>query len=328
MSALEVRDLVVRYNDGAAALRGVTLTVERGRTLAVVGPSGAGKSTLLRVIAGLVQPTSGDVLLDGSSLGARSPQQRRTALVFQDDALFPTMTIRANLAFALRRRREGARELEDLARALEIDRHLERRPAELSGGERQRVAIARALLSNPATLLLDEPLAHLDPELRGRVRDEVVGLRERFLGPVVYVTHDHAEALSIGDDVAVLIDGNVEDAGEPERVYNAPQTVRSAAFLGDRPMNLFDASVLDPNDRAIAGIRPEFVAVGSQGLPGVVTRRELTGADVYLHVTTAAGVLLARVPSIGAAQVDERVALMFPQHHLRRFDRESGRAIA
>jgi ABC-type sugar transport system ATPase subunit len=327
LATLEIRNLVVRYDDGHAALDGVSVSVDRGRTLAVIGPSGAGKSTLLRAIAGLIEPQSGEIALDGRSLRGLTPQRRRTALVFQDEALFATMSVRANLSFALRERRNGEQRVEELARALDIERHLDRRPADLSGGERQRVSIARALLSDPAALLLDEPLAHLDPELRGRVRDEVFGVRERFAGPVIYVTHDHAEALAIGDDVIVLIDGNVEDAGEPERVYDAPQTVRAAAFLGERPMNLFDAAILDPNDRTVFGIRPEFIVLAAQGVSGVIRRRELTGADVYLHVETACGVLLVRVRATSDERVGDRVALAFPSEHVRRFDRASGMAI-
>jgi ABC-type sugar transport system ATPase subunit len=328
VGALAVADLVVRYHDGPAALRGVSLSVEPERILAVVGPSGAGKSTLLRAIAGLIDAASGDITFDGRSLLGLAPQRRRTAIVFQDDALFPTMSVRANLAFALRQPAGGSQRIEVLARALAIDRHLDRRPTELSGGERQRVSIARALLSDPDVLLLDEPLAHLDPELRGRVRDEIVGLRERFSGPVIYVTHDHAEALSIGDDLVVLFDGIVEDAGEPERVYDAPKTLRTAAFLGDRPMNLIDASILDANDRAVLGIRPERVALGAIGVDGIVARREVTGADAYLHVETRCGLVLARVDAHSSLREGDRVSIGFPPEHVRRFDRETGRALA
>ena len=160
---------------------------------------------------------------------------------------------------------------------------LDRRPRELSGGERQRASMARALLSDPLALLMDEPLAHLDPALRRTVRDEVVGLRERFPGPIVYVTHDHAEAMSVGDQLAVLIDGRIEDAGDPAGVYDSPRTIGVARFLGDRPMNVLDG---DP----LLGIRPEHVRVVADAeLRGHVTRREPTGADAYVVVETPRG---------------------------------------
>lgn len=327
MNGLVVRDLVVRYDDGTRALRGVSLNAAPARTLAVIGPSGAGKTTLLRAVAGLLEPASGEIRLNGRSLLGVAARSRRTALVFQDDALFRTMSVRANLEFALRERREGHRRVEDLASALDVARHLDRRPAELSGGERQRVAIARALLSDPDALLMDEPLAHVDPELRGRVREEVMRVRDRFAGPIVYVTHDHVEALAVADELVVLVDGNVEDAGEPERVYDAPRTVRTAAFLGERPMNLFDAAALDSNDRTIFGIRPEHVRLAADGFEGDVLRREATGADAYLHVKTRAGIVLARVPAADPVRAGERVHLAFPQSYVRRFDRDTGYSI-
>ncbi|MGA8386015.1 MAG: ABC transporter ATP-binding protein, partial [Candidatus Cybelea sp.] len=219
------------------ALDCVSLEVSRGTTLAIVGPSGAGKTTLLRVIAGLLRASSGDVRMDGTSIAALAPQERRAALVFQDDALFDNMTVRENLRFALRRN-GGAPEVRvtELASSLHVAERLERRPRQLSGGERQRASIARALLSEPSVLLLDEPLAHLDPSLRRSVRDEIIGVRQRFAGPVLYVTHDHVDAMSVGDRLAVLIDGRLEDIGEPQRVYDAPRTLAVARFLGERPM--------------------------------------------------------------------------------------------
>ena len=317
--------LVVRYAGSTRrALDQVSLDVADGTTLAVVGPSGAGKSTLLRVIAGLVRANSGDVRLDGESVIARQPQERRIALVFQDDALFANMTVRENLRFALRHR-DAANELRvgATALALHVADHLDRRPRQLSGGERQRASIARALLSDPAALLLDEPLAHLDPSLRRSVRDEVIGVRQRFAGPILYVTHDHVEAMSVADILAVLVDGRIEDVGEPERVYDSPRSLAVARFLGERPMNLFDY------DGFIYGIRPERVRIAESGaVGGSVTRRENTGADAYLDVETPRGVLVVRVPASSASRAGDRITLDLPSEALRRFDRTSGRSIA
>lgn len=320
MIVLSARELVVAYPGPKLALDGVSIDVAGGKTLAVVGPSAAGKSTLLRVLAGLLRPKSGDVMLHGKSVAALAPQQRRMALVFQDDALFGNMTVRGNLRFALRNghRREPER-VEETARALHVGATLDRRPRELSGGERQRASIARALLSDPEVLLLDEPLAHLDPALRRSVRDEVIGVRERFAGPIVYVTHDHAEAMSVGDELAVLIAGRIEDTGEPQRVYDAPRSVEVARFLGDRPMNL-----LDDGDTFL-GIRPERVAIVAGGaLRGTVVRTESTGADAYVLVSTPRGELTARVAALQAPRAGDAVEIGLPDAFVRRFDKGTG----
>lgn len=323
--ALAVENLALTYADPRRphrALDGVSLCVEPHRTLAVVGPSGAGKSTLLRTIAGLLTPDRGDVMLAGVSLLRRSARARRIALVFQDDALFATMNVRENLRFALR---DGANHvrIEEAASALRVESHLERRPRDLSGGERQRVALARALLSDPLVLLLDEPLAHLDPGLRAAVRDALRDLREHFEGPMLYVTHDHAEAMMIGDALGVLIDGRLEDYGEPQRVYDAPANLQVAGFLGVPAMNLFS------DGDCMLGIRPEHVRVVREaGMCGRIERRESTGADAYLHVSTPRGILIARVPAAQELRVGDEVSLGLPSEHLRRFDGVTGKALA
>jgi ABC-type sugar transport system ATPase subunit len=323
-AALSARDLVVSYARARLpALDRASIEVPAGETLAVVGPSGAGKTTLLRALAGLLRPQSGDVRLNGKSIADVPPQLRRMALVFQDDALFGNMTVRGNLRFALRDHRnvDDERVLQT-AEALHVADKLDRRPRELSGGERQRASIARALLSDPLALLLDEPLAHLDPALRRSVRDEVIGVRERFSGPIVYVTHDHAEAMGIGDALAVIIDGQIEDSGAPQRVYDHPRTIGVARFLGDRPMNLL------VDDSTLLGIRPENVLLRADGaLRGRVVRRESTGADAYLHVDTPRGGITVRVPVTVTCDPGDDVGLEFPSEFVRRFSRDTGRAL-
>ncbi len=321
---LSTEALVVHYaGRSAPALDRVSIDVPDRTTLAVVGPSGAGKTTLLRTIAGLLPTNSGDVRLGGESVAALPPQERRIALVFQDDALFTNMTVRENLRFAVRRRDADNDAVAATALALHVGEHLDRRPRQLSGGERQRASIARALLSDPRALLLDEPLAHLDPSLRKSVRDEVIGVRQRFPGPILYVTHDHVEAMSIGDSLAVLVEGRIEDVGEPQRVYDSPRTMAVARFLGERPMNFWR------DDGVIIGIRPECVRLVSEGgWPGRILRRETTGADAYLDVETERGNLVVRVPATNGARPGDLVALEFAQQFVRRFDLVSGIAIA
>lgn len=320
MSALRIEDLIVRYAGAArCAVDRVSFEVAAGETLAIVGPSGAGKSSLLRAIVGLLPIRAGRIALGARTLRGEPPQTRRIAFVFQDDALFATMSVRANLAFALRDRHRAAERIEELASALQVSEHLDRRPRELSGGERQRISIARALLSDPAALLLDEPLAQLDPELRGRVRDEVVGVRARFRGPILYVTHDHVEAMAIGDRLAVLIDGRINDIGSPQRVYDAPRTLRVARFLGERSMN-----VIDTGESTLLAIRPEHVRVAPDGdIAAHVIRREPTGADAYLHVATKFGTLLIRVSAENPLTTNDRTTILLPPAHLRHYDRIS-----
>jgi ABC-type sugar transport system ATPase subunit len=323
MTVLSTHELTVRYARRLnPPLDRVSIEVAPGTTLAVVGPSGAGKTTLLRAIAGLL-PVRGDIRLDGNSIVDLPPQERRIALLFQDDALFPTMTVRQNLQFALRHRsRTNDMVLTETATALHFARHLDRRPRELSGGERQRASLARALLSDPVVLLLDEPLAHLDPSLRRSVRDEVIGVRERFAGPILYVTHDHVEALSVGDELAVLIDGRIQDTGAPQRVYDSPATIAVARFLGERPMNLL------PDQNAIVGIRPEFVRFAADGaLRGRIVRRETTGADAYLDVETERGTIVVRTSASSDERPGQLVTLEFRPQFTRHFDRTTGTAV-
>lgn len=321
---LAIRELIFHFGDDARrALDRVSLEIPQGTTLAVVGPSGAGKTTLLRVVAGLFRARSGDVRLCGVSVLGAPPQRRRIALVAQDDALFSNMSVRENLRFALRGRDRTGERLAETATALHVAEHLDRRPRKLSGGERQRASIARALLSDPLALLLDEPLAHLDPALRRSVRDEVIGVRQRFAGPILYVTHDHVEAMSVGDLLAVLVNGRIEDVGEPQRVYDSPRSLAVARFLGERPMNLFE------DGATIAGIRPERIRLDADGaLRGRVVRRESTGADVFLEVESVRGTLAVRVAAEEPARAGDLVTLELPGDAMRRFDPQTGLAVA
>ena len=303
------------------ALAAVSLCVADGRTLAVVGPSGAGKSTLLRIVAGLESADAGTVRLGDRDLSALAPQARRIAMVFQSDALIPHADVRQNLAFALRSGPDDAR-IAGVVDRLHLGSLERRRPAEISGGERQRVAIGRALLSDPLALLLDEPLAHLDPLLRARVRDEVVRVRERFTGPIVYVTHDHVEAMALADDLCVLIDGRIEQTGDPQRVFDAPGNLRVARFLGTPSMNLLHDvhSTLGFGD-VVVGIRPERLRIDDSGaIAGRVTRRERAGADAFAHVATALGPVVARVPSDEAPEPGTELRLAFARADLRLYD--------
>ena len=282
----------------------------------VLGPSGAGKTTLLRVLAGLETSEGGSIRLDGRDITALPAQKRRIALVFQEDALFPHMSIRENLSFG----GASAEQVAEIAGALEIADHLRERPARLSGGERQRAALARAMLSDPRVLLLDEPLAHLDPQLRVRVRRQFAGFRRHFSGPAIHVTHDHVEALSIGDRLAIMIDGRIVQHGTPREVYDSPANLRIARFFGSPAMNLLEAEM------EIHGIRPEHVRFDeASGLRGRVLAHEFTGADTFVRVATARGEMLARCTNAGACPaIAQEVGIALLPAFVRRFNRTTG----
>lgn len=319
-----MRALTARYRSEPPALFGVDFVVPHGRTLAIVGPSGAGKSTLLRAICGLHGRVEGELFIDERPLTNRSPQERRAAMVFAGESLVAQKTVRDNLRFVMRKRNDER--IDDLAQVFGFESLLDRRPAALSSGERQRVALARALLSDPDVLLLDEPFAALDPDLRMRLRDELLHVRERFMGPIVFVTHDHSDALAVGDDLAVLIGGRVEDSGDPQRVYDKPATMDVARFLGTRPMNI----VYEWGDRFVAaGFRPERLRVGESGrFNGRVERIERTGADIYVHVATSNGALVARVDSACAPSLGANIWLDVDDADICLYHAGNGKAIA
>jgi ABC-type sugar transport system ATPase subunit len=329
--SFESADLVKTYRGvrgRTAALAGVSLGARDGELLVILGPSGAGKTTLLRVIAGLERPDSGSIRLDGRNLLAVPAARRRVALVFQEDALFPQMSIFENLAFPLRVRRASAAVIAARVRAvatsLAIENHLRERPARLSGGERQRAALARAVLSDPRVLLLDEPFAHLDPQLRAHVREQFAHFRASFPGAAIHVTHDHVEALSIADRLAIMIDGRIEQYGAPQDVYDSPASVQIARFLGSPPMNVIDG------DMHLLGIRPEHIRIDAPAtLRGRVVSLQSTGADRFVRVHTPRGELVARLPE-GQPQpaIGEELGVAFDDARIRRYDRSTGRLLS
>jgi spermidine/putrescine transport system ATP-binding protein len=290
---LELRNLVKHY-PGQRAVDGISLCVPQGGFFSLLGPSGCGKTTTLRLIAGFEQPTGGEVLLQGEVVNARKPYERNVSTVFQSYALFPHLTARENIEFGLKRRKSNdiGRRVREVVELVNLTGKESRRPAQLSGGERQRVALARSLVLAPDVLLLDEPLAALDPKLRKQMRLELKAVQRRVGITFLLVTHDQEEALSMSDQLAVMNEGRIQQVGAPEEVYLRPRTAFVAGFLGA------------VNWIGDAGIRPESTRIsrapeanGSRSVPAVVTGSVFLGDCVHVLARLASGEeAVARVP--------------------------------
>src|SRR3954447_17247144 len=247
MASISMNSIVKQYSDGFAAVNDVSLEVADGEFVILVGPSGCGKSTLLRMIVGLEDITSGDMLIDGTRVNEKRPRDRNLAMVFQNYALYPHLSVFENIAFPLRLKNTPDAEVKELvgqaAGVLELTEHLERKPANLSGGQRQRVAMGRAIIRQADAFLFDEPLSNLDAKLRGQMRTEISRLQRRLGITTVYVTHDQTEAMTLGDRIAVLRKGVMQQVGSPHDLYDTPANLFVAGFIGSPPMNFIPAEV-------------------------------------------------------------------------------------
>ncbi|MGD2137649.1 MAG: sn-glycerol-3-phosphate ABC transporter ATP-binding protein UgpC [Gammaproteobacteria bacterium] len=320
MAEIILEHVSKRFPDGTLAVKEADFTVRDGELFILVGPSGCGKSTLLNLIVGLEGISGGSIKLNGRKINDLDPRDRNMAMVFQSYAIYPHMTVRENLAFPLRLAKvpaeECRRRVEEAAAILELDGMLERKPRNLSGGQRQRVAMGRAIVRKPEVFLLDEPLSNLDARLRVQMRTEIARLQRRLEATMVYVTHDQTEAMTLGDRIAVMRDGSVQQIGDPRQLYAQPRNLFVAGFIGSPPMNFLPARVegsrlrlplLDlelPDNylehlsgqatRCIAGIRPEdFLPAtqqqppdaGSRGPGARVEVVEWLGSEQYAHIS-------------------------------------------
>jgi len=283
MASIEMRNIVKQYGDGFPAVNDVSLDIADGEFMILVGPSGCGKSTLLRMIVGLEDITSGDMVIGGERVNDKAPRDRNLSMVFQNYALYPHLSVFENIAFPLRLRRasedEVRRRVNEAADVLELHEHLDRKPANLSGGQRQRVAMGRAIVRAADAFLFDEPLSNLDAKLRGQMRTEISRLQRRLGITTVYVTHDQTEAMTLGDRVCVLRKGLIQQVASPRELYEQPVNLFVAGFIGSPPMNFLPATVsgsrldtpfgpieLDARrakavggrDLVLVGIRPEY----------------------------------------------------------------------
>ncbi|MXQ06457.1 sn-glycerol-3-phosphate ABC transporter ATP-binding protein UgpC [Alphaproteobacteria bacterium GH1-50] len=305
MTTLRIKDVFKRYPNGAEAVKGVSVDVEDGELVVFVGPSGCGKSTMLRMVAGLESVTEGEIELAGRVVNDLEPAERNIAMVFQNYALYPHMSVRKNLAYGLKNRgtpqAEIDRKVDEAAKLLQIGEFLDRKPSQLSGGQRQRVAMGRAIVRDPAIFLFDEPLSNLDAKLRNQMRLEIKKLQRSLGTAAIYVTHDQVEAMTLADRIVVLNNGLIEQVGKPHEVYSQPASTFVASFIGAPPMNLLDATLSDGRieigGQSFAvqqtqkagpiklGLRPERlqVASGGEGFRVEVGVLEDLGATRLIH---------------------------------------------
>jgi multiple sugar transport system ATP-binding protein len=333
-AVVEVRALKKQYSGrDSPAVDGVDFATAEGEYLVLVGPSGCGKTTLLRTIAGLEEATDGDVLIGGHVVNGLPPRARKIAMVFQSYALYPHKSVLANIVFPLKAegmdKQARVEKAEWASELLGIKHLLPRKPRQLSGGERQRVALARALVREPDVFLLDEPLSNLDAKLRAAARDELRGFQERLGTTTIYVTHDQAEAMGLGDRIAVMDAGKIRQLGTPHEVYEDPADTFVATFLGSPPMNLVD------RDGHLLGFRPEtffpqeLVPGGDSRLtlPFHVSRVEYLGGERNIYGTVGDDPhVIARLPATVDTPIEAEATYNFAVHHrnLRWFDRETG----
>ncbi len=315
--------------DLVTAVDDVSLDIEHHDFMILLGPSGCGKSTLLRMVAGLEDPTAGDVFIGERRVNDVEPKQRDVAMVFQSYALYPHKTVAANVEFPLKVRgvpkAERAVEAQRAADVLGLGDYMGRKPGQLSGGQRQRVALARAIVRNPAVFLMDEPLSNLDAKLRGDTRAELVDLHRRLDSTFIYVTHDQVEAMTMGTRVAVLNEGRLQQVGTPQEVYDRPATAFVAQFIGTPPMNLLRPGMIG-GDVAQIGVRPEHLRLDPVGpLQATVRQIEHLGHEILLVTEIGDVKLIARMPPhLEVPAVGDTIGFGVDEAHLHRFDVATG----
>ena len=330
MGSLSLRNIHKSFGS-VEVLTDINLEVDEGEFVIFVGPSGCGKSTLLRIIAGLEDATSGDVLIGDEWVNALPPSDRGIAMVFQTYALYPHLTVRKNMSLGLKQAKKSAEYIEErvgvAADMLELAPYLDRRPAELSGGQRQRVAIGRAIVRNPKLFLFDEPLSNLDAALRVNTRLEIANLHRELQSTIIYVTHDQVEAMTLADKIVVLQGGRIEQVGSPMNLYNDPDNLFVAGFIGSPAMNFLDAKLFDlPAEVKTVGLRPESISLADAGqISGVVSHLEHLGADTNVYVNIGEGLITVRILGQEEYEVGTTVHLDFATDDMFLFDSDDKR---
>jgi multiple sugar transport system ATP-binding protein len=319
------------------AVDNIDLTVKEGEFLTLVGPSGCGKSTTLRLIAGLEKASKGKIYIDGKLINELPPHKRNISMVFQSYALFPHMTVEANIGFGLKIKKldkdNKKKKIDWALNLLRLEGLNKRLPRELSGGQRQRVALGRALVLEPDVLLLDEPLSNLDAKLRLRMRTELKRLHKKVKTTIIYVTHDQAEAMTLSDRLAVMKDGRILQAGTPYEVYEKPQDLFTAGFIGSPTMNLLSGEIIPliKDKNIIVGIRPEDLKFSSVEVPDTIKGRssvtESLGSDNYLYVEIAETLVSVRLKPEEKVEENKEVWLVLDKRKLHKFDRSTSKRV-
>ncbi|MBX3530682.1 MAG: sn-glycerol-3-phosphate ABC transporter ATP-binding protein UgpC [Rhizobiaceae bacterium] len=342
MATIELDRLVKRYGK-IEAVKGIDLHIADGEFVVLVGPSGCGKSTTLRMIAGLEDITGGTLRIGGEIVNEREPKHRNIAMVFQNYAIYPHLTVHQNIGFGLYTSKlsqsEKDKRIREAADTLGLDAYLDRRPAALSGGQRQRVAIGRAMVRNPVAFLFDEPLSNLDAQLRAQMRIEIKRLQQRLATTTVYVTHDQVEAMTMADRIVVMRDGEILQTGTPTELYENPVDTFTARFIGSPSMNLVpgrrDASgvVLGEGD-IMVGVRPHDLVVRADrhpgavlSLDGTVTAVEPLGSETLVHLDTAGRAVIATAPGKSIPPTGSRLTASAEPGSLYLFDAGSGKSL-
>jgi sn-glycerol 3-phosphate transport system ATP-binding protein len=360
MANVTLRNVKKAYPNGFEAIKGVDVDVADGQFCVLVGPSGCGKSTLLRMVAGLETITAGEIDIGGRIVNQVEPADRDIAMVFQNYALYPHMSVYNNMAYGLRNRRMPKPEIDarvqEAARILELSAMLERKPGQLSGGQRQRVAMGRAIVRQPKVFLFDEPLSNLDAKLRIAMRVEIRKLQRRLSTTSIYVTHDQLEAMTLADVLVVMNGGQVEQIGNPLQIYQKPATTFVAAFIGAPPMNLISLRDSDiklqgaSSDAAILGIRPEDLEMSDGSTPDGGVALEMTveaiervGAETYVYGLRAQrsgqpavsskpgelppGEMLVRIPGQEGPAIGDKIRAVAPREKLHLFSADGRRRV-
>ncbi|MBU0927858.1 MAG: sn-glycerol-3-phosphate ABC transporter ATP-binding protein UgpC [Spirochaetes bacterium] len=360
MAKVILKDVTKIYDGDVKAVDSVNIVIEDKEFVVFVGPSGCGKSTTLRMVAGLEEISGGEISIDGQVVNDVPPKDRNIAMVFQNYALYPHMSVYDNMAFGLKIRKLPKSEIDqrvrEAARILDIEKYLDRKPKQLSGGQRQRVAVGRAIVRNPKVFLFDEPLSNLDAKLRVQMRAEIIDLHQRLQATMIYVTHDQVEAMTMGDKIVVMKDGLVQQIGSPLYLYNHPVNKFVAGFIGSPPMNFIPVKVIEAGGKillddgvskiapdashaaalkpyvgkdVVLGLRPEDLPYdeSAKGLKTTISVVEPLGAEIHLWAKTASTQIVSKVPPHHTFKIGDVVCFAPVMEKARYFDVDTERSI-